>query len=164
MSRRRLCRSESTLTILPARRGGAGSNCWSGARSAADHRFSFFAKISSSYPYRLGALATKTTIASAVVHDGMTLKCPVSLLSSASAGPFSAREWPRQRRAKTGSGPFHLASFTKQPKLSSFRLLIAQPLAFAMPLLSYEHLDRVPLAEKATHIDRRQRMSPRLGS
>ena len=35
------------------------------------------------------------------------------------------------RRAKTGSGQFHLAGFTKQTKLSSFLLLIVRPLAFA---------------------------------
>ena len=35
------------------------------------------------------------------------------------------------RRAKTGSGRFHLAGFTKQTKLSSFLLLIVRPLAFA---------------------------------
>ena len=41
MSRRRLCRSERTL-LIPPRAYGAGSNRWSGARSAADHRFFFF--------------------------------------------------------------------------------------------------------------------------
>jgi hypothetical protein len=67
----------------------------------------------------------------ALSHDGMTLKCPVSLLSPRFGGVFSARDWPGQRRAKTGSGRFHLAGFTKQTKLSSFLLLIVRPLVFA---------------------------------